>query len=91
MIYEPFDATLYLCVSGMIISLVSSISLMVQLSRAAGNSSFDIQKNKKELESAFTKEKAKKYKFSYFGSWFGSVLFLIGFTVWFIERVIRLN
>ena len=91
MMYEPFDATMYLCVSGMIISLVSSITLMVKLSKAAGNPSFDIQNNRKALESAFTKEKAKKYKVSYFGSWFGSVLFLIGLIVWFIEKAIRLN
>ena len=75
----------------MLISLLSSISLITQLFRAAGNPSFDIQNNRKELESAFTKEKAKKYKARYFGSWFGWVLILIGFMVWFIERAIRFS
>lgn len=89
--YDPYDATYYLCLSGMIISLFSSLFLSFKLYKAAGKPSLDIQKNRNELERAFSKENAKKYKVSYFGSWFGSILFLIGFVVWFIERAIRLN
>ncbi|MEQ9309612.1 MAG: hypothetical protein RLN90_09165 [Balneolaceae bacterium] len=89
--YNPFDATQYLCLSGMIITFVSSVSLMVQLSRAAGNPKFDLKRYRNVLEEAFSKEKAKLYKRSYFGSWIGLIVFLFGLIAWFVERAIRLG
>ncbi|GEM_PF-4139035 len=87
--YSPYDLTFYLFVSGMIITVISSVALMVQLQKAAGNPTWDILKKREDLEDAFSKEKAKRYKLSYFGSRFGPMLIVIGVICWFIEKAIR--
>ena len=87
--YSPYDLTFYLFVSGMLITFISSVSMMIQLQKAAGNPTWNILRNRDELEDAFSKEKAKKYKFSYFGSRFGPILMIIGVICWFIEKAIR--
>ena len=61
------DVIKNIIVSGMILSLIFGITLMIQLQKAAGNPTWEIFKNRDELEDAFSKEKAKRYKLSYFG------------------------
>ena len=61
------DVIRNIIVSGMILSLIFGITLMIQLQKAADNPTWDILKKRDELESAFSKEKAKKHKVSYSG------------------------
>ena len=68
-------------VCGMLISLIMGITLMIQLSKAAGNPKFDIKRNKDELQKAYSKEKAREHKVSYYGIWIGNSMMLSGFLI----------
>ncbi|MEO9887242.1 MAG: hypothetical protein ABJR05_14265 [Balneola sp.] len=75
------DVIRNIIVSGMILSLIFGITLMIQLQKAADNPTWDILKKRDELESAFSKEKAKKHKVSYYGIWIGNSMMFLGFLV----------
>jgi len=58
------DVIKNIIVSGMILSLIFGITLMIQLQKAGGSPTWEIFKNRDELEDTFSKEKAKRYKLS---------------------------
>ena len=87
--YQPFDVAQLLFLTGMISTTFFSIALMIQLTIAGKNPSWDVKNNKEELEKVYSKENAKQFKLSYYGARLSPLLCIAGLIAWFIERAIR--